>query len=292
MRHEAMWRYIASHDFVSGDYIWTGIDYLGEAGWPMRGAEFGPIDTAGFEKDTFYYFRSIWNKKDITLHILPHWNFEGDEGEFKTVIAYTNCQYVRLYLNGRLVGTKGYYECPRYGATKSWMDGWDKHPTTNDLHLSWDVPYEKGTLKAEGYINGRLAATAIVETTGAPVRLSAKPYRNILKAGEIAQIEISMKDEQGRTVPDASPFITCKVDGPAHLVGMDSGDLGDLSLYSKPKRRMSAGRLLAEIRCCSAGSIHVLFEADNGLCSEITLRCAEDLPNENGQTSISGSGGS
>ncbi len=81
MHHEALWRYTAAHDFVAGDYLWTGIDYLGETGWPRRGAGCGPLDTAGFEKDAYYYFKSIWNKKETTLYLAPaHWNFEGEEG--------------------------------------------------------------------------------------------------------------------------------------------------------------------------------------------------------------------
>ena len=272
MRHEAMWRYVASHDFVAGDYIWSGIDYLGESPWPMRGAVFGPIDTAGFEKDTFYYFRSIWNKKDVTLHLLPHWNFEGEEGKFQTVIAYTDCQYVKLYLNGRLVGTKGYYECPRFGATRSWTDGWEKHPTTNDLHLSWDVPWEKGTLRAEGYVNDELVATCCVETTGRPVRLEAALYKKEQKTGEIAQIELCTRDAEGRFVPDAEPLISCRVTGEAHLVGMDGGDLRDLTPYGSPERRMVAGRLLAAVRCDGPGKVSVDFETEEGLCARVDIQ--------------------
>ena len=108
VNHEALWRYTVSHDFVAGDYLWTGVDYLGETRWPSRGAFFGPLDTAGFPKDSYYYFRSIWNTKEITLHILPHWNWPGEEGVFKQVVCYTNCEKVNLYINGRLVGTRGY----------------------------------------------------------------------------------------------------------------------------------------------------------------------------------------
>lgn len=92
MHHEALWRYTVSRDFVAGDFLWTGIDYLGECRWPRKGAACGPLDTAGFEKDAYYYFRSIWNKDAITLHLLPHWNWTGQDGEFKQVVCYTNCE--------------------------------------------------------------------------------------------------------------------------------------------------------------------------------------------------------
>nr|MCR4586861.1 glycoside hydrolase family 2 protein [Lachnospiraceae bacterium] len=157
LTHEALWRFTASRNYVAGDFIWTGIDYLGEAPWPRRGANSGPIDTAGFEKDTFYYLRSIWNEEETTLHVLPHWSFDAKEkGQFKNVVIYTNCEKVRLYVNGRLVGEKGSARCPRYGATKAWNDEYFRyHPTTGDLHLSFDVPFEEGELVAEGYIGKR-----------------------------------------------------------------------------------------------------------------------------------------
>ncbi len=271
VHHEALWRYTISHDFVAGDYLWTGIDYLGETRWPSRGAACGPLDTAGFPKDSYYYFRSIWNTKEITLHILPHWNWPGEEGVFKQVVCYTNCEKVDLYLNGRLVGTKG-YECPRYGARKVWNDNWGKYTTTNDLHLVWDVPYEPGELRAEGYQKGELAAVAVVKTTKSPAALSVKSDRDRLEKHQLAQIEISAKDIDGAFVPDAFVEVLCKIDGPAHLVGMDSGDLLDLSLYSSPRRKMLAGRLLAVICGDADGDVEVTFYAQGMPEEKIILR--------------------
>ncbi|MCM1044628.1 MAG: DUF4982 domain-containing protein [Candidatus Gastranaerophilales bacterium] len=261
MNHEALWRYTISHDFVAGDYLWTGIDYLGETRWPSRGAFFGPLDTAGFPKDSYYYFRSIWNTKKITLHLLPHWNWQGEEGIFKQVICYTNCEKVNLYINGRLVGARG-YECPRYGAKKAWNDNMGKQITTNDLHLSWDVPYEPGELRAEGYQNGEVVAVAVIKTTKAPAALAAVADKSVLKKGQLAQIELAVEDEDGQFVPDATAEVSCEIEGPAHLVGMDSGDLLDLSLYSAPRRKMLAGRLLAVICADAPGSVTVTFGAE------------------------------
>ncbi len=271
MSHEALWRYTVSHDFVAGDYLWTGIDYLGETRWPSRGAAFGPLDTAGFPKDSYYYFRSIWNRKETTLHLLPHWNWPGEEGVFKQVVCYTNCEKVALYLNGRLVGTRG-YECPRYGAEKAWNDSWGKYITTNDLHLVWDVPYARGELRAEGYRNGELGAVELVKTTNAPAALVVKPDRDILGRRRLAQIELSVEDADGTFVPDASMEVFCEIDGPAHLVGMDSGDLLDLSLYSSPKRKMLAGRLLAVICGDACGEVEVTFRAQGLPEKKIALK--------------------
>ena len=273
--HELLWRYEESRPFVAGDYVWTGIDYLGEAEWPRRGADFGAIDTAGFKKDTFYYYRSIWNRKAVTLHLLPHWNFRGEEGSFKTVIAYTNCQYVTLYLNDRLVGTKGYYEYPRFGAERSWMDGREKNPTTNDLHLSWDVPYEPGILRAEGYVNGELAAESIVETTGQPARLIAEAYRERIRIGEVAQIELHVEDEKGRRVPDAEPEIVCEITGAGKYLGMDGGNMLDLSMYREKKRKMFAGALLCEAKGLRVGIIRAVFMTNSGMNAEIEIEVTE-----------------
>ena len=260
MHHEGLWRYTTSRDFVAGDYLWTGIDYLGEAGWPLRGAACGPIDTAGFPKDAYYYFRSIWNKEKTTLHLLPHWNWKGDEGEFKQVIVYTNCDEVKLYINDRLVGTKS-ISCPKYGCMNAWNDP-RKFETTNDLHLTWDVPYEAGELKAVGYINGEVAVEKIVRTTGELVSLKAQADKQSISVNGVAHIDVSSIDENNTHVPDAVTMIHCEVEGPAHLVGMDSGDLMDHTLYSCPDRKMFSGLLMAMVYADGPGDIRVKFSAE------------------------------
>ncbi len=264
MHHEALWRYTVSHDFVSGDYLWTGIDYLGETRWPRRGAPCGPLDTAGFEKDSYYYFKSIWNEDEITLHIAPsHWNFEGEEGRYRQVVCYTNCDEVKLYINDVYVGSRS-YECPRYGCTKAWNDNWNKHTTTNDLHLSWDVLYKPGVLRAEGYKNGELVAEKEVVTTDHMASFVAKPDRNEVKVDGLVQIEMTAIDKDGYEVLTANPKITCEIEGPAHLVGMDGGNLEDLSLYSCSTRKMFNGKLLAVICADGVGEVKVTFSSENG----------------------------
>ena len=268
MGHEALWRYTVSHDFVAGDYLWTGIDYLGETRWPSRGAACGPIDMAGFRKDTFYYFRSIWNQKEITLHLAPHWNWGGDEGTYKQVVCYTNCDEVELFINGKSVGRRG-YSCPRYGVTRAWNERRKRgRDTTNDLHLLWDVAYEPGELKAVGYRDGEAVAEATVATTGAPSKLVVSADATVLRIAGISQIELSTQDKNGAYVPDAACLVHCRIDGPAHLVGMDGGDLSDLSLWAAPQRKMFAGLLLAVIQADAPGDVTVTFSAE-GMPDEI-----------------------
>ncbi|NLM74902.1 MAG: DUF4982 domain-containing protein [Clostridiaceae bacterium] len=271
LSHEWLWRYTVSRDFVAGDYLWTGIDYLGEAMWPSRGALTGPIDTAGFPKDTYYYFKSIWNQDEITLHLMPHWNWEGDEGVFKQVVAYTNCEEVELYINGRLVGTRG-YQCPNYGSRHVWNDRKRRNYTTHDLHLVWDVPYEPGELKAVGYIDRKIVAETVVTTTGKPVALKTEADRGVIRVDGVSHIEIMAVDQSGLFVPDAGPVVHCEVEGPARLVGMDSGDLFDHALYSSPSRKMLAGRLLAMIKAEGKGDIRVTLSSEGMKEAVVSLR--------------------
>lgn len=266
--NEALWRFTATHDYVAGDYLWTGIDYLGETRWPQRGAASGPLDTAGFEKDSYYYFRSIWNDEDITLHLIPHWNWQGQEGTFKHVICYTNCDEVKLYINDRLVGTKG-LGWPRSGAQNNWFEGRNTYRTTNDLHLSFDVPYELGELKAVGYKNGEIVAEKVLKTTGDAVKLVAIPDTKQVTPGGLVQFEISAADKADLKVPTATPLVSVRIDGPAHLVGMDGGDLKDLTVYSKPSRKMFAGALLATVMADAPGKVTVTFEVEGLEASKV-----------------------
>lgn len=262
LKHEWLWRYTASRDYIAGDYLWTGFDYLGECRWPRRGLSSGALDTAGFPKDTYYYLRSIWNTEKTTLHLLPHWNWEGDEGVFKQVVAYTNCEEVELYINERLVGTKG-YTCPNFGCVKAWNDAPKLKTTTHDLHLTWDVPYEAGVLKAIGYKNGNVVAETIVKTTGKPVALKAVVDKQIICVDGVIHIDVSTIDKCGLHVNDASTSIHCEVEGDAHLVGMDSGDLLDHTIYSSRDRKMYNGWLMAMVYADGPGEIQIKFSAED-----------------------------
>src|ERR1035437_6716520 len=152
---EQVWKFVGAYDYVSGDFMWTGIDYLGEASWPAKASSSGAIDTCGFKKDGFYFYQSQWTAKPM-VHLFPHWNWKGREGQFIPVTCYTNCDTVELFINGRSVGVRG-YEFPRYGMQERYGNLAPRERTlrtTADLHLSWDVPYEPGTLKAVGTKDG------------------------------------------------------------------------------------------------------------------------------------------
>ena len=143
-----------NYDYISGMFIWTGIDYIGETSFPFptKYSDFGVLDVCGFPKDAYYFYRSVWNEKDITLHILPHWNWPDRKGEKTPVWCYTNCDEVELFLNGKSQGIR-----------KSGDNGM--------LHLEWnDVLYETGELKAVGYVNGKKVQSRWFDHEGKVIR--------------------------------------------------------------------------------------------------------------------------
>jgi beta-galactosidase len=200
---EQLWQFVAVHDYVSGDFMWTGFDYLGESRWPMKSAFSGVMDTCGFRKDGYYFYQSQWTAKPM-LHLFPHWNWHGSEGAIIPVTCYTNCDTVELFLNGKSLGVKG-YEFPRLG-----MEGrYGNVPpracvvrTTADLHLSWDVPYAQGTLRAVGLKDRKVVVTEEVSTTGEAFAISLTADRTRIAADrrDAAHIIVAVQDAQGRIV--------------------------------------------------------------------------------------------
>ena len=172
---EQLWRFVSTHDYVAGDFMWTGIDYLGESCWPNQALSAGCIDSCGFPKDGFYFYQSQWTEKPM-LHLFPHWNWKGREGQFITVTLLHQLRQ-RGTVPERKVrsGPKG-YAFPRYGMQGRYgqygprsMDG---IRTTNDLHLAWDVPYEPGTLQARWEPRtGRRWSPWKSSTTGEPAAI-------------------------------------------------------------------------------------------------------------------------
>lgn len=258
---EELWKFVAVHDYVSGDFMWTGIDYLGESRWPMKGAPTGTLDTCGFRKDSYYFYQSQWSRKTV-LHLFPHWNWKGNEGSIVPVTVYTNCDTVELFLNGKSYGVKG-YEYPREG-----MQGtYGNYPprarelrTTDDLHLSWDVPYEPGVLRAVGRKEGRVAMVTEVATTGEPFAIALAADRNTMAADrrDVAHVRVEVQDAQGRLVPNADQKITFAVSGEGRLIGVDNGNPLSHESYKAAHRRAFNGLCLVVVQSTArAGQIHI-----------------------------------
>jgi beta-galactosidase len=259
---EELWRFVRTHDYVAGDFMWTGIDYLGESGWPNHGASAGCIDSCGFPKDGYYFYQSQWTAKPM-LHLFPHWNWKGREGQFLNVTCYTNCDNVELFLNGRFVGVKG-YAFPRYGMQGRYgqqgpqaMNG---VRTTNDLHLSWDVPYEPGTLKAVGTKAGQSAVTVEVATAGDPAAIQLSVDRETIRADrrDVGNVTVSVVDAQGRLQPDADHDITFEIQGGGKLIGVDNGDMSNMQDYKGKQKKAFHGMCLAIVQSAgNSGQIRV-----------------------------------
>ena len=205
---EEGWQTIADRPFVAGGYVWTGFDYKGEPtpfGWPDINSNFGIMDQCGFPKDAYYYYQSVWGDKPM-VHVLPHWNWTGKEGQPIDVWAYSNAARVEVLLNGASLGAK---DMPRNG------------------HLSWSVPYAPGTLEARGFdASGKVIATDRVETTSAPAGLRLTTDRTALTADgeDLTMVEVDIVDAQGRIVPTADNLVTFSVTGAGHIAGVGNGD--------------------------------------------------------------------
>jgi beta-galactosidase len=244
-----LWKVVAMNDYVMGDFMWTGIDYMGESSWPHTTWRFGVIDRCGFPKDAFYFYQSIWTEEPM-IHIFPHWNWEGREGQFIPVLCYTNCDAVELFLNGKSIGEKR-IEFPRYGM----VGGYNRYlrprvfPTTADLHLSWDVPYEPGTLRAVGKRNGEPVFVKEIKTSGEPARIRLSTDKNnlSLSKGDVVHITAEILDSEGNIVPLASNLVSFQVKGPGKIIATDSGDPMDYRSFKNTDRNAFHGLSLAII---------------------------------------------
>ena len=265
IRVEQLWKFALTHDYVTGHFMWTGIDYLGEARWPAKGSSSGAIDMCGFPKDSFYFYQSVFSEKPM-LHLLPHWNWAGREGRVIPVLAYTNCDVVELTLNGRSLGAKA-REFPRPG-TKG---GWNTYakpsvnPTTADLHLAWDVPYEPGVLKATGWKNGQKVCEAVVRTAGPAAALILAVDRETLRADarDVAHVTVKVVDTAGILVPGAENLVAFDVQGAAVLIGVDNGNPASHEDYKAAARRAFDGMCLGIVQTgATAGEIQLSVSAE------------------------------
>ena len=204
---ERWWSYFADRPWLSGGFIWTGFDYRGEPtpySWPCISSHFGVLDTCGFPKDNFYYYQAWWTT-NIVLHLLPHWNWAGKEGQEIRVDALSNCEEVELFLNGQSLG---------------------KQPMKRNSKLSWQVKYAPGTLSAKGYNGGKLVAEQKVETTGAPAAVQLAPNRSTINADgeDVGVFTVAIADAQGRVVPTAGNKISFTLEGAGKIIGVGNGD--------------------------------------------------------------------
>ena len=204
---ERGWQFYADRPWAAGLFYWTGFDYRGEPNplqYPAHDSEFGILDYCGFPKDEAWYLQSWWTEKP-TLHIFPHWNLQGHEGEEVELWAYSNCDEVELMVNGKKLGRQ---IMPKNG------------------HLKWKAIYQPGKVVAIGYKNGKRILTETIETTKAANKTVLKADRSTITADgrDLAIITIEVQDVKGRMVPNACPLLTFQLEGEGHILGAGNGD--------------------------------------------------------------------
>ena len=204
---ERWWSYFADRPWLSGGFVWTGFDYRGEPtpyAWPCINSHFGVLDVCGFPKDNFYYYQAWWMTNTV-LHLLPHWNWPGKEGQEIRVDALSNCEEVELFLNGESLG---------------------KQTMKRNSKLSWKVKYAPGTLSAKGFNGGKLVMEQKIETTGDATALQLTPNRTSITADgeDVTLFTVSATDAQGRAVPVAQNMIHFDLAGTGKIIGVGNGD--------------------------------------------------------------------
>ncbi len=206
---ETEWKVTRDNDWISGLFLWTGFDYLGEASgeWPVTTAQFGVLDRCGFPKDAYYFYQSQWNDDEDVLKILPHWNWLGNEGEKIPVWIYTNTEKVELFLNGKSLGSKNF-------------------ESTDKLHLEWEVKYHPGTLKAVGSKADGSKIETTIETTTNPDRIELTPDKKFLTANskDVMHLELTVVDKEGRFIQNANIPFSIDITENLKLLGIDNGD--------------------------------------------------------------------
>jgi beta-galactosidase len=264
LQAERLWKWVTLNDYFAGNFMWTGIDYLGESTWPFKGFASGALDITGYPKDAYYLYQSLWTGRPV-LHLFPHWNWPGRRGQVIPVLAYTNCNIVELFLNGRSLGEKR-LEFPAQGTS----GGWNTYAqpvvraTTNDLHLSWDVPYEPGVLRAVGRRrDGTPACEGEVRTAGPPAAIRLISDRDTITtgSGDVALVRFEVVDSSGTVVPTAKDLVRFTVAG-GSVIALDNADLQDLDPYRSDRRRAFNGRGLAILRAREPGQLRVTAMAD------------------------------
>ena len=221
---EEWWKFYAAREWLSGGFAWTGFDYRGEPtpyGWPSVNSQFGIVDMCGFRKDNFYYYKAWWGSEPV-LHLFPHWNWAGREGQPISVWVHSNLDSVELFLNGKSQGSQ------------------KVQPLT---HLGWTVKYEPGVIEAQGTKDGKVVLTEKRETTGGPETIRLTADRNEINADgdDVAVLKVEVLDKEGRAIPTAANLISFKVSGNGALIGVGNGDPNCQESDKAPKRSLFNG---------------------------------------------------
>jgi len=250
--------YDASRAFVAGSFIWAGFDYIGEptpySSWPSKSSYYGAIDTAGFPKDVYHFYKSRWTTAPMA-HILPYWNWSA--GTTVTVFVYNNCDSVELFLNNTSQGSKT-------------MSG-------SAQRLEWSVAWASGTLRADCKVGGSVVASDTMKTAGAAARVALSADRSTINADgrDLVFVTGDIVDASGVIVPSAGNSVTFSVSGPGQLVGVDNGNPIDTTSYKGTSKAAFSGKVLAIVRSTGAAGSITITPTSSGLSGDplmVTVR--------------------
>jgi beta-galactosidase len=265
------WKAVRDNEYIFGQFLWTGIDYLGEAlTWPSRGFGSGLLDLAGFKKPRGYFRESLWSDKpmiycgtypiqsneranELSIDAPPVWNYK--DGEIVRVVVYTNCRRVQLLLNGQKVGESKAYD-----------------DETGILY--WDIPYQAGLLEALGTNTNRSVARYAIMTSKKPHAIKTKAWSSSISHERgVAQIEIQIVDQKETPVYWADNEISCTVSGPVRLLGLESGNSQDMGDYTDNKQNVYRGRMIAYLQAFGKkGSAKVTFSSAGLVDSVVEIK--------------------
>ncbi len=281
-------RNMDDYPWTIGQFVWTGFDYIGEPipyGWPARSSYFGIVDLAGFPKDIYYMYQSVWRTDVDVLHLFPHWNW--NEGETVDVWAYyNNADCVELFLNGRSLGERRKLtfeeaesgRCPEtcgeshpssvFGSQTAWRSMSGVTDGSTEFHVRWRIPFEPGELKAVAKKDGRAVRETVVRTAGEPASLRLIPDRTSVSAdgSELCFVSVEVLDKDGSLCPKADNLIRFEVSGPAEIAGVDNGSPISLERFKSDRRHAMYGKALVILRPAvgKAGKVTLRAVSDNG----------------------------
>lgn len=255
---EKWWSHAADRPWMAGGFIWTGFDYRGEPTpfnrWPSISSHFGALDTCGFPKDNYYYYRAWWRSEPL-LHLLPHWNWEGREGQPISVWAHSNCDRVELFLNGKSQGVR---------------------EVVRNHHVEWSVPYAPGVIEAYGYKNGKVNLRQRRETAGpaASLRLTADRPRLKADGQDVAIFKVEVLDAKGRPVSRADDLVMFEVSGAGDVIGVGNGNPTSHEPDVANQRKAFNGLCQAIVRTRrgTAGDVRVTASAKGLKGASLVLR--------------------
>lgn len=231
-RHEGTMRHVKNNDFISGQYVWTGFDYIGEPtpyGWPARSSYFGIIDLAGFPKDVYYMYQSEWRPDKAVLHLFPHWNWTPGQ-DIDLWAYYNNADEVELYVNGQSQGVRS--------------------KGKDDFHVMWRVKFEPGVVKAISRKDGKVVAEQEIRTAGEPAQIRLTPDRSTIQADgkDLSFVTVEIVDKDGNLCPNAENDVTFVVEGSGFIAGVDNGSPISMEKFKDNHRKAFYGKCLVVVQ--------------------------------------------